>query len=114
MGEPITIYNKDGKRVTVYGVNQMNEELGRGAVAENPNPDAAPLPEDFPAAALLSAGGYVNLDALEAADDDALLSVSGIGDKTLAEIRAALKSQRAPKQSPADKLEEKIMKGKVK
>jgi hypothetical protein len=113
MGEPITIYNKDGKRVTVYGFNQMNEELGRGAQVNDPNPDAAPLPDDFPAASLLAAGGYVNLDALEAADDDALLQVSGIGEKTLAEIRGAMKA-RAPKQSPADKLEEKIMKGKVK
>lgn len=114
MGEPITIYNKDGKRVTVYGINQMNEELGRGALTSDPHPEATPLPDDFPAATVLSAGGYVNLDALAAADDDALLSVQGVGEKTLADIRAALKSQRTPKQSKAEALDEKIMKGKVK
>jgi hypothetical protein len=112
MGEPIKVFDKNGREVTVYGPNQLAETLAGGAVTDNPIPNAQPLPDDFPAAAILRAGGYTTLDALGAADDDALMGVYGVGDATLQEVRAALKANAPKPAAPKESVEEKVMKGK--
>jgi hypothetical protein len=112
MGEPIKVFGKDGREMVAYGPNQVRAMLAEGAANESPFPDAQPLPDDFPAATVLRNGGYANLEAVLAADDAGLLSVSGIGEATLKDIRAALKRQNAPKPAAKETLEDKVMKGK--
>jgi hypothetical protein len=101
MGQPITLYAKDGREITVYGAAQRQVEIDTGALTENPFKSAQPLQDDFPAAAALRAGGYTSAEAIAAASDDGLLSVRGIGAETLKEIRNAIKAARPAETPPA-------------
>lgn len=52
---------------------------------------ASDLPEDFPERDLILGTQFTSVDALNAASDDDLLAVDGIGPAKLKAIRAALK-----------------------
>jgi hypothetical protein len=46
MGQPITLYTKDGDELIVYGEAQMRVELERGALTEKPTAAAEDLPKE--------------------------------------------------------------------
>ena len=48
----------------------------------------AGLPEDYPAASTLEEAGYTSTDEVDAASDEELLAIDGIGEATLKEIRS--------------------------
>lgn len=56
-------------------------------VASEDAPTEEPLPDDFPGRALLVEAGRETLEAVRAAEDAALLAITGIGPATLEAIR---------------------------
>jgi len=63
----------------------------RRTVAKKAPEPTSDLPEDFPERDLILGTQFKSLDALNAASDDDLLAVDGIGPAKLKAIRAALK-----------------------
>lgn len=79
LGEPVT-------PVTVTAVQPVGESEIHN---EWPSMLVAGLELDAGTQGLLIQAGYVTVDDLDDASDDALLSIAGIGPKTLEQIRAA-------------------------
>lgn len=61
----------------------------QGSQGEGQTPEGTALPADFPAQDLLVEAGLKTVEAVQAASDEQLLAVSGIGPATLKEIREA-------------------------
>lgn len=59
--------------------------------AGSPASQGTPLPEGFPARDLLLAAGYTTLERVQAATDEELLAIQGIGRRLLGKIRDALR-----------------------
>jgi hypothetical protein len=59
------------------------------AAAASAGGDDDALPEDFPARALLVAGGFDTRAAVTAATDAQLVALDGVGEATVAKIRAS-------------------------
>jgi DNA uptake protein ComE-like DNA-binding protein len=71
----------DGRQLTVNPAPKVEMEASVSV--------DAPLPNGFPHADKLTAGGYDTLTAVRQATDDDLLAVSGIGKVSLRSIREA-------------------------
>ena len=62
---------------------------------EDTTPSGTPIPEDFPGYEILTEGGYTTLESVIDATDEELLDLSGIGEKTLVEIRESIEEDDA-------------------
>lgn len=67
------------------------QEEGAEVQAEAPSPEGTPLPDDFPARALLVEAGYTTLERVREATDEELLAIRGVGRRLLERIRDALR-----------------------
>lgn len=88
--QPGGVYKVGDKLVDAEGKETKRSKAG-AASTEATTTDPNALPDDFPARKDLVGAGFTTRDAVAAASDEQLVAIKGIGEKTVAEIREALK-----------------------
>ncbi len=82
-----------GRFVDPNGVDLGPAPKGKAEKVEDSSTNPASLPDDFPERDLLIGTAFKSTEALNAATDEDLLAVDGIGPAKLKAIREALKGQ---------------------
>ena len=82
---------KDGAFVAFESQEDADGQPVKSSRTQTTEQASDDLPEDFPERDLILGTQYKSLDALNAASDDDLLAVDGIGPAKFTAMRAALK-----------------------